>query len=143
MSINTSNSIQPTVVYPNDATTKKTVNPNNEDAQSSFLQLLVAQITNQTPDNTLDATQMITQFSQMNAALGLQKMSASMNAQKLSAATALINQTVTLQTTDTNNRTVQVKGMVSGVDYTDASGEPKLIIDGSTYSLDNVVKVGA
>ncbi|HEY9764976.1 MAG TPA: flagellar hook capping FlgD N-terminal domain-containing protein [Chroococcales cyanobacterium] len=114
-----------------------------DDAQSSFLQLLVAQISNQTPDSTLDATQMITQFAQMNAALGLQKLSSNVNFQKLSTATTLLHQKVTVESTDPDTRQVsQISGEVTGVDYTDLSGEPRIIVNGSPYNLDTVRRVG-
>lgn len=114
----------------------------SEDAQASFLQLLVAQISNQTPDSTLDATQMITQFAQMNAALGLQKLSSSVNFQKLSTATTMIDQVVTVQYNDEDtNRLTSLTGLVTGVDY-DTNGEPMILVNGKPYSLDSVRRVG-
>ncbi|MGE5707818.1 MAG: hypothetical protein ACM3YO_05770, partial [Bacteroidota bacterium] len=96
----------------------------------------------QTPDSTLDATQMITQFAQMNAALGLQKLSSSVNFQKLSTATTMINQMVTVQYTDEDtNRLTKLTGLVTGVDY-DTTGEPMILVNGKPYSLDSVRRVG-
>ncbi|HBN09073.1 MAG TPA: hypothetical protein DD435_10645 [Cyanobacteria bacterium UBA8530] len=114
-----------------------------DDAQSSFLQLLVAQISNQTPDTPMDATQMITQFAQMNAALGLQKLSTSVTSQQLSTATTLLHQQVTLLETDPDTLLVsKISGEVTSVDVTNADGEPRIVVGGKAYRLDSVRSVG-
>lgn len=110
----------------------------SEDPMKEFLQLLVAQIGNQTPDNPMDATQMITQYAQINAAIGLSHLNkASQTNQKSTIAVGLIGKEVVVSNVQAG---LFEKGQVTAVDY---SGEvPQVKIGDAYYSLEDVIHVG-
>lgn len=109
-----------------------------KDPAEQFLKLLVAQITNQDPDNPMDSTDMITQFAQIQSALGLHNMTqASQNYQRVATAGSLMNQKVTLFDKGSN---ALVEGKVEAVDFTGAM--PLIKVDGKFYPLDTVKTIG-
>lgn len=111
----------------------------SEDPMKEFLQLLVAQIGNQTPDNPLDATAMITQYAQINSAIGLTHLKqASLTYQNNAMAASLMGKDVVISNQDEG---LFEKGKVTAVDY---SGKTPTIKVGETYySLDDVTHVGS
>lgn len=111
----------------------------SEDPMKEFLQLLVAQISNQTPDSPMDATQMITQYAQINAAIGLSHLKQASQAYQNSAiAASLIGQDVVIANAQQG---LFEKGQVTAVDF---SGQtPQVKIGETYYSLDDVVHVGS
>ena len=110
----------------------------------NFLQLLVAQISNQTPDSTLDPTAIATQFSQMQAAIGLVKLNAANSVyQQTSVANTILDRSVRIQRPGYNVSDPEstVEGVVSAVDF---SGQvPMVKVDGAFYPLQSVVYVGS
>lgn len=109
-----------------------------KDPAEQFLKLLVAQITNQDPDHPMDSTDMITQFAQIQSALGLHNMTqASQTYQRVSTAASLMNQKVTLYDKE---RKLEVQGKVEAVDFTGAM--PLIKVEGQFYPLDAVKTVG-
>ncbi|MNK60772.1 Basal-body rod modification protein FlgD [compost metagenome] len=109
----------------------------SEDPMKEFLQLLVAQIGNQTPDDPMDATQMITQYAQINAAIGMSHLNqASQANQKSAIAAGLIGKDVVVSNIQQG---LFERGQVTAVDY---SGKTPMVKIGDTYySLDDVTHV--
>ena len=109
----------------------------SEDPMKEFLQLLVAQISNQTPDNPMDATQMITQYAQINSAIGLSQLNKATQAnQKSAIAASLIGKDVVISNAQQG---LFERGKVSAVDY---SGPTPMVKIGDTYfSIDDVTHV--
>ena len=123
-----------------------TVRRDEDPAQQelNFLQMLIAQISNQTPDSTMDPTAIATQFSQMQAAIGLVKLNAA-NAvyQQTAVANTLLDRSVRIQRPDLDVRdpAAIVEGTVSAVDF---SGQSPLVKVGDQfYPLQSVVYVGS
>jgi flagellar basal-body rod modification protein FlgD len=111
----------------------------SEDPMKEFLQLLVAQIGNQTPDNPMDATQMITQYAQINAAIGLTHLKQATAAyQKTATAASLIGQDVVVSNAQQG---LFQRGTVTAVDF--AGETPQVKIGDTYYSLDDVTHVGS
>lgn len=111
----------------------------SEDPMKEFLQLLVAQIGNQTPDNPMDATQMITQYAQINSAIGLSHLNkASQANQKSSIAVGLIGKEVVISNIQEG---LFERGQVTAVDYSGPT--PQVKIGESYYSLDDVMHVSS
>ncbi|HEY9854242.1 MAG TPA: flagellar hook capping FlgD N-terminal domain-containing protein [Stenomitos sp.] len=111
--------------------------------EMDFLKLLVAQITNQTPDSPMDPTAMITQYSQMQAAVGLVKLNnASRAYQNSSLAAGLMNQNVRIHNQAMGDEGSQiVEGTVTAVDF--STDIPRVQVNGQYYSLTDVIHVGA
>lgn len=110
--------------------------------EMDFLQLLVSQVTNQTPDTPMDPTAMITQYSQMQASIGLIKLNASTRAYQNSAlAGSLLHQQVRIKVDDGSGAPNQfVEGKVTALDF--SSDSPRVQVNGDYYPLANVSHVG-
>lgn len=113
-----------------------------QDPQSQemdFLQLLVSEVSNQTPDSPMDPTAMITQYSQMQAAIGLTKLTdSSRTYQNSSLAANLLHQSVTIAT---GNASAPIRGTVSAVDF--SGNSPQVEINGTYYPISSVLHIGA
>lgn len=126
---------------PRAAGAPKTTDPQQQEID--FLQLLIAQISNQTPDQPMDPTAMITQYSQMEASVALAKLGASSTIyQNSSLAATLLNQPVTVKVASTDGQSPDtfLKGKVDGVDF--AGDSPQVKVDGTYYPLSTIVHVG-
>lgn len=109
-----------------------------EDPSDQFIKLLVSQITNQDPDKPLDSTAMITQFSQIQAALGLNTLvKSSQTYQRVQTAGTLLNKPVTVWDKEIKQ---QINGIVRSIDFSGPT--PVLDVDGMKYDLDAVQAVG-
>lgn len=111
---------------------------NQLDNSQTFLQLLVAQLKNQNPDNPTDPTSFMTEIAQLTAV----QSQTSLNAEEQTvAADSMIGRSV-----NGNQSTgQQVSGTVTGVILT-SSGAPELEVTGTsglptTIALDAVTKV--
>jgi flagellar basal-body rod modification protein FlgD len=114
------------------------IGANGQDPSEQFLKLLVAQITNQDPDHPMDSTDMITQFAQIQSALGLNSLiQSSQNYQRVATAGTLLNQPVTVYDAD---RKLKFEGTVKGLDF---SGTMPLVnVDGRMFPLEAVKTLG-
>lgn len=110
--------------------------------EMDFLKLLIAQISNQTPDSPMDPTAMITQYSQMQAALGLVKLNnSSRTFQNSALAAGLMNQPVTiLRQVPGEEGSKIVSGTVTAVDF--STDIPRVKVNEEYYSLVDVLRVG-
>lgn len=109
----------------------------SDDPMRDFLQLLVAQISNQSPDDPMDSTQIITQYAQINSAIGLSQLNkASQFNQKSSMAASLIGKEVVISNMQTG---LFARGEVSAVDY--SGNTPMLKIGDTYYPIDDVTHV--
>ncbi|HEY1171663.1 MAG TPA: flagellar hook capping FlgD N-terminal domain-containing protein [Verrucomicrobiae bacterium] len=108
--------------------------------QQDFLKLLVAQLTSQDPLNPKQDTEFIAQMAQFSAleqSKSMQSDIASLRGdQQMLQAYGLLGQTVKLQAEDGID---PVLGTVSAVQ--NEAGTPKLMVDGKTYTLDQVLMV--
>jgi len=109
-----------------------------KDAMDQFLKLLVSEITNQDPDKPMDSTQMVTQYAQIQAALGMNWLSQSSQAyQRVATAGTLLNQKVMVFDPQMQRN---IEGKVKGIDF---SGPMPLVnVDGVNYPLDQVKTLG-
>lgn len=122
---------------------KTSSNPDQQ--EMDFLQMLVAQISNQTPDTPMDPTAMITQYSQMEASVALSKLNTSTSTYQNSAiASGLLHQPVTVKVPAMNGdpaAATSTSGTVDGVDF--SSDTPQIKVNGTYYPLADVLHVGA
>jgi flagellar basal-body rod modification protein FlgD len=108
-----------------------------ETPEEDFIKLMVAQLTNQNPENPADGTALIAQLAQMNAATAMQRMSVlSKENHAVSMASQLIGKKVTV--TD-NGQTLLNNQTVTGVDFSE--NKPKVIIKGRRYDLNDITEV--
>ncbi len=114
--------------------------PNSSPLQD-FTTLLASEITNEDPDNPVSSTDMVSQYAQINAAVGMDQLAQmSQTYQQMQTATDLLGQTVTASDSSTTNPGGTVTGKVDGLNY---SGDtPQVDINGSLYPLSSVTQVG-
>lgn len=124
-------------IIPQPPSTLRTADPEQEDPQSEFIKLMVAQLQNQDPDKPVDGTALISQLAQMNAAVAMQRMSwlATEN-HAVDTASTLLGKSVLLQDKQSG---AQVSGKVTTVDYT--GKRPEIVVNGKHYPLDAVTRV--
>ncbi len=107
--------------------------------QEDFLKLLVAQLTSQDPLNPKQDTEFIAQMAQFSAleqSKSMQQDIAQLREdQQFMQANALIGRTVDLQGADDQTKTGVIQAVESG------SGTPKLVIDGQSYALSDVLGI--
>lgn len=118
-----------------------TVDPQSQEID--FLKLLITEVSNQTPDSPMDSTAMITQYSQMEAAIGLSKLTASSRVyQNAATASGLMNQQVkvTAPATVPGEKESIVSGKVEAIDF--SQDMPTVQIAGRSYPLASVIHIG-
>lgn len=121
------------------STTTSTTDP--EAQKMDFIQLLIAEITNQTPDSPMEPTAMITQYAQMESSIGLMKLNATSTVyQNTAIASGLMDQEVTVKI-GTGDDTGTLTGKVTAVDFSGDS--PTVKVGEVYYPLSAVVHVGA
>jgi flagellar basal-body rod modification protein FlgD len=100
---------------------------------SDFITLLVAQLQNQDMNNTTDTSEFMSQMAQYSMVEALNEMKdQSVNASSFS----MIGKGVTISGTDDNGDSYSDQGVVDAVTLT--SGEAKVVVNGSSYSVDDV-----
>jgi flagellar basal-body rod modification protein FlgD len=109
--------------------------PSRTLGQDDFLELVVAQMTNQDPLNPRQDTEFIAQMAQFTALEQSKTMQADI---ELLRADSMIGRYVELNDSTTGK---VVKGQVSAVQVEE--GKPKLIINGLPYGLSSVLSVRA
>jgi flagellar basal-body rod modification protein FlgD len=100
--------------------------------QDEFIKILVAQLTSQDPLNPQKDTEFIGQMAQFSALESTKAMQTEIQTLR---ANSLIGQTVEVKVDRADN----VMGEVTGVDS--AKGEPKIIINGVSYPVTDVIHV--
>lgn len=115
--------------------TKKTSDSNSYLSMEDFFKLMVAQLSNQDMNNTVDNTEFINQMAQFSMIQAISEMRASSNT---GYSVNLIGKEVTV-TQNGANGVESVTGIVDGVNL--YSGTAKVIVDGKMYSVDDVVQV--
>lgn len=113
--------------------------PTKQLGQSDFLRLLLTKLTSQNPLNPEKDSDFIAQMAQFSSLEQSKAMQADMSAmrleQQLLQASSLIGQTVQLQVDDET----ATAGIVSSVKI--EGGTPKLVVDGQTYTLSQVLTI--
>ena len=100
--------------------------------QDEFIKILVTQLTAQDPLNPQKDTEFVGQMAQFSA---METTKAMQNEIATLRANSLIGQKVEVKVERSDN----VSGEVTGVDS--ANGEPRIIIEGVSYPVSNVVRV--
>jgi flagellar basal-body rod modification protein FlgD len=100
--------------------------------QDEFIKILVTQLTSQDPLNPQKDTEFVAQMAQFSA---METTKAMQNEIQTMRANSLIGHSVEVKVEKSDN----VRGEVTGVDST--KGEPRIIIDGVSYPVSNVVRV--
>lgn len=103
-----------------------------------FLNLLIAQMTNQDSMNPMENTEFVAQLAQFSS---LQAMSNLADISEQSQATSLIGKTVIVANYNNNGELVKKEGIVEKV--TLHSGNTNLYIDGEAYEMSNVMEIKA
>ena len=113
--------------------------PKKELDKDAFLQLLIAQLSNQDPSSPMDTSQMMAQTTQLGMMESLSEIQASSREQfalqMRMAAADLVGQQVTWKDADGKTQT----GVVSGVDY--SASVPTLTVGKTQLPLDSVSSV--
>lgn len=123
-------------IVENTARDVKVSSTNNSLGKDAFLQLLCAQLQYQDPLNPQTDTEFVAQLAQYSQLEELQNLSSSnQNAQAL----GLVGKNVIIQATESTSGPVYFSGTVDYVTY--VSGEAKLSVNDTLYSLDDVYSV--
>jgi len=101
-----------------------------------FIKLLVAQLQNQDMYNTTDTTEFMAQMAQYSMVEALNEMK---DQSVATSSFAMIGKGVTISGTDDNGDSFSAIGVVDGVTLT--GGEVKVVLNGKSYSVDDVKQV--
>lgn len=111
---------------------------------TDFLQLMVAQLQNQTIDNATDTTDMLNQLVQMSVVSMMSSVKNSLDTLTVSTtmtyAASLVGKTVTVGTYDEEGELQEVVGTVTGTGT--YQGVQVIFIDGEMYPLSSIMAVG-
>jgi flagellar basal-body rod modification protein FlgD len=102
--------------------------------QDDFLQLLVTQLSAQDPLNPQSDTQFISQMAQFSALENSKSMQTEMQSMR---ASQLLGQTVEVKVDGDHS----VSGVVSAAAVDAQTGEPQIIVNGTPYSVSDVIRV--
>ncbi len=108
----------------------------SELGKDAFLKLLVTQLSNQDPLNPQSDQEFIAQLAQFSALEQMTNMSATLTN---TSAYSLVGKQVIVNSTDSVGKVTEVRGTVDAVKMKNGSAE--LLIDGKTYSIDDLVQV--
>ncbi|MDR3729990.1 MAG: flagellar hook capping FlgD N-terminal domain-containing protein [Oscillospiraceae bacterium] len=111
---------------------------------NDFLQLMVAQLQNQTIDNTADTSDMINQLVQMSVVQMMSSVKTSLDTLSTSStmtyAASLVGKTVTVGTYDEEGNIQEVVGEVTGTGT--YQGSMVIFVNGEMYPLNSIMAVG-
>ncbi|MBM6723434.1 flagellar hook capping FlgD N-terminal domain-containing protein [Pseudoflavonifractor phocaeensis] len=111
---------------------------------SDFLQLMVAQLQNQTIDNATDTTDMLNQLVQMSVVSMMSSVKTSLDTLTISTtmtyAASLVGKTVTVGVYNDEGELEEVVGEVTGTGT--YQGTQVIFIDGEMYPLSSIMAVG-
>lgn len=121
------------------ASASNVVDDDPNEMAEEFAKLLVAQISNQDPEEPLDASEIISQNAQFTASLATVRLANQMaHYEQIASTMRVMGKPV--EYTDPNDftETLQV-GIVQGADY--STSPPSLIIDGLAIPMENISRV--
>jgi len=104
---------------------------------TDFLMLMVAQLTNQSIDNTTDTNDMLNQMVQMSMIQALTNMT---EASVTSYAASLVGKEVTIGQYGNDGVLKEIVGTVTGTGV--SNGEQVIFVDGESYKLSDIMAVG-
>lgn len=111
---------------------------------TDYLQLMVAQLQNQTMDNTMDSNAMLEQLVQMSTVQMMASLQTSMetiaDATALNYAASLVGKTVTVGEVNDDGGIDEVVGEVTGTGT--YQGTQVIFVNGEMYPLSNIMAVG-
>ena len=111
---------------------------------NDFLQLMVAQLQNQTIDNTADTSDLINQLVQMSVVQMMSSVKTSLDtlsaSSTMSYAASLVGKTVTVGTYDEEGNIQEVVGEVTGTGT--YQGSMVIFVNGEMYPLNSIMAVG-
>jgi flagellar basal-body rod modification protein FlgD len=125
-------SMNSSVASASDTDTNSTQSSGQTLTQDDFLQLLVAQLSQQDPMNPVSDTDFAAQMAQFTALQETETMQGNMASIQ---ANTLLGQTVEVE----NSAGTTTSGVVSAVTYSD--GTPSLTVDGASYTLSQILSV--
>ena len=104
---------------------------------TDFLQLMIAQLTNQGIDDSMDTSQMLDQMVQMQMISALSNMT---DASIMSYGASLVGKEVTVAKFDSNGQMQEYVGTVTGTGT--MNGKQVIVIDDEYYYLNEILAVG-
>ena len=111
---------------------------------TDFLQLMVAQLQNQTIDNATDTTDMLNQLVQMSVVSMMSSVKNSLDTLTVSTtmtyAASLVGETVTVGTYNEEGKLEEVVGQVTGTGT--YQGTQVIFVNGEMYPLSSIMAVG-
>ncbi len=113
-----------------------TTENNTNLSMNDFFELLVAELQNQSMLDPVDSSEFIGQMAQFSV---LSQMNELSSVCQMSYAISLLGKKASVSSTDTSGSTKTVTGTVENVTY--QSGSPCIEIDGTEYSLSDLLKV--
>ena len=118
------------------SSTSDTTETENSLSMDDFITLLVAQLQNQDMNNTTDTSEFMAQMAQYSMVEAITEM----NQQSQTASSfGLIGKGVTVSSTSDSGVQTTDSGVVDGV--TLYNGETKLVVNGKSYTIDEVTEV--
>lgn len=109
--------------------------------QDAFLQLLVTQLQNQNPLEPMDNFEFISQVAQFGTLEQITSLNDALSGFAEFAALGQLASTIGKEATIVNEEAgISVTGIVSAV--TMENGEPRIVVDGVAYDLNDVVRIG-
>ncbi len=103
---------------------------------NDFFKLMIAQLQNQSLNDTVDNAQFITQMAQFSTLTQMNELTKSMQS---SMAIALIGKTVDITTTGADGNVLHITGSVEKVSF--FNNQPYIYLDGKYYELSQVTDI--
>lgn len=124
--------------YTQTTTSSSTATSNSNLTMDDFLQLLVAQLSNQDMYNTVDDSEFMAQMAQFSMVQALSDLN---QASATSYNVSLIGKEVTVAAEDANGTVGTYTGLVTGVNL--QNGSAQIIIDDMVFSASDILQVNA
>ncbi len=132
--------VQDLIIDPNPAPQVFTERP-DQLGQDAFLQLLIAQLQNQNPLEPMNNFEFISQTAQFGTLEQITALNTALSEfaefAALGQLSSMIGKEVTIADTGTSD---EITGIVSAITF--QNGEPRAIVDGVAYSLEDIVRIG-
>ena len=104
---------------------------------TSFLKLMIAELTNQSIDQTADTSDMLNQMVQMSM---IQAITNITDAATMIYSSSLVGKEVTVGQFDSDGKLQEIVGTVTGTGT--YNGNPVVFVDGVSYNLSSILAVG-
>lgn len=132
----TTNAVAATDTYAGSSKLRQSANAASSMGMQDFLQLLVAQLSNQNVMDPMDNTDFVAQMAQFSMLNAMQTLSEVGNMQY---ATSLIGKNVTVASYDSTGKYFQDEGVVERVNL--FNDDPTIVVNGEEYQLASVMRI--